>query len=105
MIPSPQFKVLERWARGRPCEVRLFPLCDGGGETSVWAHPPTGVAIGKGMGIKASGLLGSVACFHCHAEVDRRTLNIEPELAWLAFWEGHARSLVKLYEDGLIRVG
>lgn len=61
-------KKLRQFARGRSCTVRS-PNCDGGGETSVWAHSNS-QRDGKGMGIKAHDLFGCVACAPCHRWLD-----------------------------------
>lgn len=91
-------------ANGMPCQIRLIGICNHDPRTTVWAHA-NGSAAGKGIGMKSHDLLGSYACSNCHDVYDRR--KPAPELfvreqVELAFWEGHARSLVILIERGII---
>lgn len=102
-LKTSQFQSLHKFAKGKPCEIRL-PCCDGGRETSVWAHVPAGVSFGKGMKRKPSSLLGAISCNACHNEIDRRTRQYEIDFVLLAFWEGHARSLMRAVEAGLISI-
>ena len=88
-------------ARGEECQVRLPGICNGDPATTVWAHA-NGSAAGKGIGMKSLDLLGSYACSACHDEYDRRTMKMELGYVRLAFWYGHARSLVLLGEKGLV---
>jgi hypothetical protein len=84
------------------CQIRLPGVCNHNPETTVWAHG-NGSAAGKGIGMKANDLLGAYACSACHDVYDRRQptqmQRVEVELA---FWEGHARSLLKLIEKGIV---
>jgi hypothetical protein len=90
-------------ARGEECQIRM-PGCSFNREQTVWAHA-NGSAAGKGIGMKSPDLLGAYACFNCHRVVDGQ---MKPPLGWtrddvrLAFWEGHARSILKLMEKNLI---
>ena len=53
--------------------------------------------------MKADDLLGTYACSACHDVYDRRMPTKMPRVeVELAFWEGHARSLLKLIEKGVI---
>lgn len=52
----------------RPCAVRL-PGCDGGGETTVFAHAPS---PSKGLAHKSPDWWGADACHSCHAILDGR---------------------------------
>lgn len=91
-------------ANGVPCQIRLIGSCNHDPRTTVWAHA-NGSAAGKGIGMKSHDLLGSYACSSCHDVYDRRTPAITSrEAVELAFWEGHARSLVLLIERGIIVV-
>ena len=90
-------------ARGEQCQIRI-PGCNGNPETVVWAHA-NGSAAGKGMWMKSNDLLGAYGCYACHQVVDgQRPL----PAGWtrddvrLAFWQGHARSILKLIEKGII---
>lgn len=91
-------------ARGEICQIRLRAVCNHNRETTVWAHA-NGVAIGKGVGLKTDDLLGSYACSACHDVYDRRApFDGERHEVEFAFWQGHARSLLRLQEKGLITV-
>lgn len=93
-------------ARGEICQIRYVRVCNHNRETTVWAHA-NGSAAGKGIGMKAADLLGAYACSACHDVYDRR-VPTPPHLTRadveLGFWEGHARSVAKLIEKGLIVV-
>lgn len=93
---------LRNFAKGKPCQVRLA-CCDGGGETSVWAHA-SGVSLGHGVSFKVHDILGAIACFACHDEIDRRTRHFDADFVALAFWQGHARSLLLAIDAGLVSV-
>ena len=89
-------------ARGEDCAIRLPGICNFNRETTVWAHG-NGSAAGKGIGMKANDLLGAYACSACHDVYDRRVPTDMPRVeVELAFWEGHARSLLKLIEKGIV---
>lgn len=59
-------------ARGAECCLRLPGICQGGTETTVWAHL-NGAAFGKGMGVKAHDIFGFPACHNCHLAYDQNT--------------------------------
>lgn len=94
-------------ANGEMCQVRIPGACRYTPDTVVWAHA-NGSAAGKGMGEKSHDLLGAYACMACHDLYDRRRSRndhgaiVPREQVELAYWEGHARSLVLLVEKGLI---
>jgi hypothetical protein len=70
----------------------------------VWCHA-NGSAAGKGIGMKSHDLLGAYGCSACHDVLDRRVPTDMPRVeVELAFWEGHARSLILLIERGIIVV-
>ena len=79
-------------------------ICNFNPETTVLAHPNK---PGKPKGGKLPAALGSYACFKCHSTYDR-ALPIPPESHLTrvdienAFWEGHARTFIKLIEKGLV---
>lgn len=89
-------------ARDEDCTIRLPMLCNFDKATTVWAHA-NGSAPGKGIGMKSHDLLGAYACSCCHDVYDRRVpvemLRTDVELA---FWQGHARSVLKLIEKGIV---
>lgn len=89
-------------ARGEQCQIRLPFVCNGNPETVVWCHA-NGSAAGKGIGMKSHDILGAYGCSSCHDVYDgRRRVAIPRTEIKLAFWEGHARSIVRLIERGLI---
>ena len=91
-------------AEGVFCQIRLPDICNHDYRTTVWCHA-NGSAAGKGIGMKSHDLLGAYGCSACHDVVDRRTPTDLPRVeVELAFWEGHARSLVLLIERGIIVV-
>jgi hypothetical protein len=103
MCRSDMSKIRES-ANGEQCQVRLPGHCNHDPRTTVWAHG-NGSAAGKGIGMKSDDLLGSYACSCCHDVYDRRVPTDIPRVeVELAFWEGHARSLLKLIEKGIIAI-
>jgi len=90
-------------ARGEQCQIRIPGRCSHDKEQTVWAHA-NGSAAGKGMWQKSPDLLGTYACYPCHQTVDGQRPpphGMTRDDVRLAFWEGHARSLVILIEKGL----
>lgn len=64
---------LRKFAKGKPCMVRLVGICNWNPETTVLAHiRRAGVA---GTGQKPPDLCAVWACSACHDEIDRRTRN------------------------------
>jgi hypothetical protein len=59
---------LRKQARGKPCQVRVPGICDGGGDTTVLAH--FRLAGYCGTGIKPDDQLGAWCCYWCHVAVD-----------------------------------
>jgi len=94
-------------ARGEYCTIRFPGVCRHSTESVVWCHA-IGSAAGKGVGMKSHDLLGAYGCHACHDLYDgRRYRNDQGEIVArvfieLAFWEGHARSLLKLIEKGIV---
>lgn len=91
-------------ARGEQCQIRLPFICNFDPTTTVWAHANK---PNKPKGGKMPDALGSYACFKCHAVYDRgipipKGSHMTRGDVELAFWEGHARSLIMLLERGLI---
>lgn len=62
-------KAYREAARGQPCTVNIGGACDGGGETTIFAHIKDEHA---GRGQKASDTSGCDCCFGCHEVLDRR---------------------------------
>ena len=91
-------------ARGEECQIRIMDVCNFDNATTVWCHA-NGSAAGKGIGMKSHDLLGAYGCSACHDVYDgRRPLpkGISRDMVELWFWDGHARSLVKLIEKGIV---
>jgi len=91
-------------ARDEMCQIRIPAWCNFDKRTTVWCHA-NGSAAGKGMWMKSTDVLGAYGCSNCHDLYDRRRptpSGITREEIELAFWEGHARSIVLLVEKNLI---
>ena len=94
-------------ARGEVCHVRIPGVCRFTADTVVWAHA-NGSAAGKGLWQKSIDLLGAYACMGCHDLYDRRRVKndqgvlVDRMYVEVCFWEGHARSVIRLLERGLI---
>ena len=97
-------------ARGWICEIRIPFVCNHDRATTVWCHR-NGAAF-KGVGAKSDDVLGSYGCQACHDVYDRRAPLSKPALVHgitrhhveQAFADGHARSLLRLIELGLVSV-
>lgn len=98
-------KVLDS-ARGQPCAFRFPGICQGGPETTVWAHL-NGGRFGKGMGMKAHDILGGHACFWCHTYLDTGH-HTRPQMSHDQFLEcvlgGVTETWVRLIIAGIIVV-
>lgn len=96
--PDRQSHAIRQSANGEQCLVRL-PGCIG---AAIWSHNRHGRA-GKGGGIKALDLNGCYCCTSCDAIYDGQAPTFlsreEVELAW---YHGHAESLCKLAQKGLL---
>jgi len=97
--PERKSQAIRDSANGEQCLVRL-PGCIG---SAIWSHNRHGRA-GKGGGIKALDLNGCYCCTSCDAIYDGQKPTFltkdEVELAW---YHGHAESLVKLAQKGLLK--
>ena len=92
-------KKLTQFARDRACTLRIPGVCDGGGETSVWAHSNS-QRHGKGMGIKAHDIFGCIACHGCHQWLDTsHELKYDKEALFREAWE---RSLIEAANAGVL---
>jgi hypothetical protein len=92
-------------ANGEECSIRLPAFCNGRPDTVVWAHA-NGVRFGKGIGIKSPDILGAYACYACHMIFDgqhKRPKGMTRDEVELAFWRGHAESLVRLISKGIVK--
>lgn len=66
---------LTKYAKDKPCDIRVPERCCFDPKTSVWCHVRL---IGvSGMGLKAPDILGCVGCSVCHDIVDNRILKEE----------------------------
>lgn len=80
---------LRKYARGKPCMIRMPGVCNGNPETTVLCHlRMSGIS---GMGLKANDLLASWGCSSCHTYVD--THGIDGRTALL---EGMARTQAEI---------
>ncbi|MFH1011211.1 MAG: nuclease domain-containing protein [bacterium] len=91
-------------ARNEDCQVRIPFGCCFDPATTVWAHADK---PGKPKGGKLPDELGAYACWKCHAIYDRsmpipKEANMTRVDVELAFWEGHARSIIILKKKGLL---
>lgn len=91
-------KALRDTARGAPCTLELLG-CDGGGETSVWAHSDE-IAHGKGRGSKASDAMGCIACGPCHSQLPALNRHERVDVMRDAILRTHAY----LWERGIVGV-
>jgi len=91
-------------ARDQPCQVRLPGVCNGNPRTTVLAHVRL-VGI-TGIGLKAPDILGAHCCSDCHDAVDRRTRpkHLTKEALDLALYEGVARTINKLIQQGNLKI-
>jgi hypothetical protein len=104
-MPIRSQKIL-RSAKGQPCAFRFPGVCQGGTETTVWAHM-NGGRFGKGMGMKAHDILGGHACFWCHRYIDGGHFT-DPQMTDGEYFEGVlggvTETLVRLIVAGLVIV-
>jgi len=92
---------LRKYARGKPCKVRLA-VCDGGGDTTSLAHYSL-IGI-SGRGLKSPDILGAWCCAPCHRLVDGKEhiAGLCREEARLALAEGVFRTQYELIKAGII---
>ena len=90
---------LRRAAQGKPCQLRIPLVCDGGGETTVLAHIRRGGVAGIGQ--KPNDLIGVWACGPCHLRLDGRGgLESVPDEYIL---DALCRTLDAVVREGLIK--
>lgn len=65
---------LRKFARGKPCQVRIVGVCSFDDSETVLAHIRLGGVGGTGM--KPPDLCGVHACLNCHREIDLHTSNM-----------------------------
>ena len=93
---------LRKYARRKPCMVRIPHYCNGDPETTVLAH--IRMAGITGVGLKAPDLLGAWACSSCHDVLDGRVKHYIGQND-LRLWhlEAVARTIAALVRDGVIK--
>lgn len=89
-------------ARGAECALRLPCICQGGTETTVWAHF-NGAFFGKGMGVKAHDIFGFPACFSCHTAYDQNTHGLGDGI-YRYLLEAVCTGYLRLVERGIVIV-
>ena len=63
---------LREAAKGRPCQIQIYGVCNHNPEATVLCHLP-----GPGVGIKADDRHAAIGCSDCHDVVDgRRKQNV-----------------------------
>jgi hypothetical protein len=73
-LSKAKLKKLTEMARDQPCWLKLPHICDGGGETTVYAHYRD---QSLGFALSQKGLLGCPVCAPCHDAVDGRSHMLE----------------------------
>ena len=92
---------LRKLAAGKPCQVRIPLVCDGGGPTTVLAHYR--LAGFSGVGMKPSDLLGAWCCGPCHDVADgRRGGDWSRQAVRQMHAEGVLRTLAELERLGVL---
>ena len=93
-------------ARGQECQIRIYGICNGNPETTVFAH-----INGSGLGMKSLDIHGSYSCSACHDAVDGR---ISPVIGaghlydrkdiYEAFCNGMIRTQKLMVEEGILKL-
>lgn len=102
-VPQRNRQPIRDSARGERCTVRIEG-CPNDPATTIWSHNRHGRA-GKGGALKAFDLNGAYCCTHCDAIYDGQAplpagwTREQVELAW---YHGHAESLLLLATKGLV---
>ena len=90
-------KKIRESARGEECAFRFENICQGRTETVVLCHINTRF---KGIGIKSPDIFAAYGCYHCHAALDQRTI----ELNYRDILNAMVETQMKLFEKGLIQI-
>lgn len=90
-------------AKGAECSLRLPSICQGGTETTVWAHL-NGSAFGKGAGVKAHDIFGFPACLSCHTAYDLHTHGLPDGEIYRYLLEAVCESYLRLVQRGIVIV-
>lgn len=90
-------------ARGEDCTMNS-PRCNYDPATSSWCHSNF-QEHGKGVGHKAHDIMGFIGCSGCHYwfDIESRRGVSKPERA-LAFYRAWAKSIIRLFEKGVIKI-
>lgn len=93
---------LRKLAKGQECKIRVPGVCVGDPSTTVLAHIRL---IGvSGLGLKAPDLLGTHACYACHALCDGQTKSdYTADQRRLMLLEGMARTQYWLVSEGYLK--
>ena len=93
---------LRKYARGKPCLIRV-PGCTGGGDDTVLCHYRlSGYA---GTALKPDDFaFGALGCSYCHDIVDgRRKYEGDRSVVRLMHAEGVMRTQARLVADGIVQ--
>ena len=92
---------LRKYAKGKPCLIRIPGWCNREPETTVLCHYRL---VGySGMGLKNFDMLGAFGCSDCHDVVDgRRGQEFSRSQRLLYLAEGVMRTQAYLIEHGII---
>lgn len=93
---------LTKSAKGRDCQIRLFPYCNENPETVVFCHAPSS---SKGMSRKSEDWWGAYGCYDCHAVVDGRIKTDIPkhEIDERFFNAVHDTQKI-MFDEGLLKI-
>lgn len=93
---------LRKFARDKPCMVRLPDICNGDPATTVLAH--FRLIGASGIGLRASDLCASWSCSSCHDACDRRShMDLDRDYVRLALLEGVMRTQTELVRLKVIK--
>lgn len=81
---------LTKYAKSKPCMIRIPAICTGRDEETVACHVP--LMFYHGTGFKMLDWFIAFGCRPCHAEVDRKTQNIATDKARIYLLEGMIRT-------------
>lgn len=89
-------------ARGKDCQIRLYPYCNENPDTTVFCHAPSD---DKGMGIKSPDWWGAYGCSTCHDIVDfKKRVDIDNDEIFERHINGVFRTLKIMIAEGVIKL-
>ena len=95
-------KYLDR-AKGQPCMVKIFGICNNDPTTTVMAHSNKYIH-GKALGLKAHDFFCTLSCSNCHSVIDGHTRTEYTKAEIDEFWQrGFERTLLLAFNEGWIR--